>query len=172
MKDQFVQIFEGPDIADVQRQINEFNVEGYTRGTIGLDVGERAAAAVVYNPVFELKEATIGNTLLPSNDISEILFDLGFSPHLKGFRYAKMGIALLLENLSLAEQMTKSFYPAIAEKFDTDWSKVERCIRHSVEKAWADGEGPLTKLYPWNHCPTLSEFFAVLFEKIKMQQAG
>ena len=172
MKDQFVQIFEGPDIADVQRQINEFKVDGYTRSHVGLDVGERAAAAVVYDPVIELSEAVIGNTLLTSNDLSETLFDLGFSPHLNGYRYIKTGIALLLDNLSLAEKMTKEFYPAIAEKYDSTGSRVERGIRHSIQKAWAGGEGALTKLHPWNHCPTVTEFFSMLFEKVRLQKAS
>ena len=37
-------------------------------------------------------------------------------------------------------QYVKTYYPSIADKFETSSSKVERAIRHAIEVAWNRGK--------------------------------
>lgn len=72
-------------------------------------------------------------------EISKILKDLGMSPALRGYEYARYAIGLLLEDMSLARHITTKLYPMCAERFGTTWQRVERNIRHSIESAWMRG---------------------------------
>ena len=71
--------------------------------------------------------------------------------------------------------VTKKLYPAIAEKFGTTGSRVERSIRHAIESAWDRGEaGEKEELFGYTihkakGKPTNSEFIALVTDRLKME---
>lgn len=90
-----------------------------------------------------------------SNEIivSDVLKDLGISPNLKGYHYARSAICRLLEN-TINTDFTKIYY-YIADEYDSTYSKVERCIRFVVDKMMLKGNHDLiTKIF--GHCASRS----------------
>lgn len=69
-----------------------------------------------------------------SNEIivSDVFKELGISPALKGYHYARYAVCAVLENKS-PDTFTK-LYHHIATEFDSSYSKVERCIRTAIDK--------------------------------------
>ena len=64
--------------------------------------------------------------------IFRVLTSLGLKTSNKGFTYLQRAIALNLEDPATAEFITKNLYPQLAKEYHTNWSAVERAIRHSI----------------------------------------
>ena len=47
---------------------------------------------------------------------------------------------MVVNDIDVINQITKSLYPKIADKFTTTPSRVERAIRHAIEVAWGRGQ--------------------------------
>ena len=47
---------------------------------------------------------------------------------------------VVVQDIDVINQITKQLYPAIAERYGTTPSRVERAIRHAIEVAWARGK--------------------------------
>lgn len=62
------------------------------------------------------------------------LNEIGVQHHLLGRKYIAEGIRLIDEDASILQAVTKELYPAIARKFKTTGSRVERAIRHAIER--------------------------------------
>ena len=66
-------------------------------------------------------------------------------------------------------------YPAIAKKYKTTSSSVERTIRHAIEVAWRRGNIEiLEEIFGNTVCagrgkPTNSEFMALLTDKLRLE---
>lgn len=90
-----------------------------------------------------------------SNEIvvSDVLKELGVSPALKGYHYARYAICMILEN---GDSVTfTKLYNNVAEEFNSTYSKVERCIRFVVDKMMLRGDHDLiTKIF--GHCASKS----------------
>lgn len=110
--------------------------------------------------------------------ISDILRDLGVPAHLKGYKYIRLSVRLCIDNSTMLDSVTKFLYPAIAEKYDTTSSRVERAIRHAIEVAWDRGNPDVLQSYFGNTIssdrgkPTNSEFIALLVDKLQLQFRG
>ena len=65
----------------------------------------------------------------------EILFKCGIQAHLLGFRYLGDAIEQAALDRTKLMGITKNLYPEIAKRYDTKWTKVERAIRHAIERA-------------------------------------
>lgn len=71
--------------------------------------------------------------------------------------------------------VTKILYPAIAKKYHTTSSRVERAIRHAIEVAWNRGNMDiLDSMFGYTinvgkGKPTNSEFIALIVDKIRLQ---
>jgi len=93
-----------------------------------------------------------------------------------GFRYLKESVKLCISNPNMLTNITKMLYPAVAEKFDTKSTRVERDIRHVIELAWSRGKiQNLNKVFGLNifdtkNKPTNSEFIALLADKLSYEQ--
>lgn len=70
--------------------------------------------------------------------VSNLLKEIGIPANIKGYRYITYGVVLLSENKG--ESMTKFIYPGIAKEFGTTGTRVERAIRHAVEKSFYGGK--------------------------------
>lgn len=60
--------------------------------------------------------------------------ELGIPASLKGYNYLVEAILMLLTNKNMYDvAITKELYPAIAKKYKTTSSRVERAMRHCIE---------------------------------------
>ncbi len=106
--------------------------------------------------------------------VSTLLHDLGIPSHIKGYKYIREGILLLYSTDEVTTLVTKTIYPAIATKFDTTTSRVERAIRHAIEVSWARGDLKLMEEIFGNSIdfdrsrPTNSEFLTTIADRFKI----
>lgn len=106
--------------------------------------------------------------------ISNILLKMGASPALLGYQYIKTGVSIIIENKCDWRQVTKVLYPEVAKVHGTTPSKVERAIRHCVEKMYFMGNiRYLTEIIPSYNMRkgkvANSEFLATLAEYLKQE---
>ena len=65
-------------------------------------------------------------------EIAEYLMSLGMPTNVKGFKYYISAITTYMENTGDGLMMTIDIYPAVAEKFNTTSSRVERAMQTSL----------------------------------------
>lgn len=104
-----------------------------------------------------VREAAGGFRVIASPE--RLLFSMGIMSNLSGYRYLLEAIALAQNG---ATAVTKEIYPAVARKFSTKSTLVERSIRHAVSKAWDSGRIDLPKR------PTNSQFIAYVVEMLRL----
>lgn len=100
-------------------------------------------------------------------NIRRLLFMLGTTPSYAGFQYVVYGLSLLSENNGAGLQLvTKWLYPDIAKHYRTNWKTVERDIRTLIGVIWRKNPSLLQYIagYPMKYKPTVSQFFAILWE--------
>ena len=73
--------------------------------------------------------------------ISALLLQLRIPAHLSGYRFIRQAILLALAEPALLDCVTYALYPAVAARYETSASCVERAIRHAITVAWNRG-GP------------------------------
>ena len=77
--------------------------------------------------------------------------------------------------MDIINQITKTLYPTIADKYGTTPSRVERAIRHAIEVAWSRGQVETMDAifgYTINSIkgkPTNSEFIAMIADKLRLE---
>ena len=80
---------------------------------------------------------------------------------------------MAIEEPELLNFITKRFYPGIAKKYKTTATKVERAIRHAVEKSIVQGDSKLLEeIFSYSYSskkgkPTNSEYIATLVDYLK-----
>ncbi|WP_460001550.1 sporulation transcription factor Spo0A [Paradesulfitobacterium aromaticivorans] len=117
---------------------------------------------------------TVGNTVNLGAEVTSMMHQIGIPAHVKGYQYIRDAILMVVEDVSLLGAVTKELYPAIAKKYDTAPSRVERGIRHAIELAWERGHTETLKRifgYSMNierQKPTNSEFVALLADKLRV----
>lgn len=109
--------------------------------------------------------------------ISNIFISVGIPAHIKGYYFLREAIKMAIQSPDIINSITKKLYPAIAEKFETTSSKVERAIRHAIEVAWNRGKIENInsifglKVYTVNEKPTNGEFIALVADKMILEGA-
>ena len=107
--------------------------------------------------------------------ISNLFLAMGIPAHIKGYQYLREAIKLVIEKPEMIGGITKELYPAIARRFSTTSSKVERAIRHAIEVAWSRGRvDTLNKAFGCDVAkpddkPTNGEFIALIADKLSME---
>lgn len=108
-------------------------------------------------------------------EVTNIIHEIGIPAHIKGYLYLREAILMVINRVDLLSGVTKELYPAIAVKFKTTPSRVERAIRHAIEVAWARGNVDVINGI-FGHTvnrdrgkPTNSEFIAMVADKLRMQ---
>lgn len=107
--------------------------------------------------------------------LSNIFLTMGIPAHIKGYQFLREAIKMSIETPELINSITKKLYPAIADRFDTSSSKVERAIRHAIEVAWNRGKIENLnaifgiKVYGANEKPTNGEFIALVADKMLIE---
>ena len=118
------------------------------------------------------QEERDGRTL--ERQVTAIIHEIGVPAHIKGYQYLREAIRLTVEDMDSINAVTKVLYPAVAKKFGTTASRVERAIRHAIEVAWDRGDlETLQKYFGYTVSnvkgkPTNSEFIAMIADRISL----
>lgn len=105
--------------------------------------------------------------------ISKLLHQLGIPSHIKGYVYIRESVFLFYKDSDAYNGITKEIYPAVACKFSTTASRVERAIRHAIEVSWSRGDYDLMEEIFGNSVafdrakPTNSEFIATIADRLR-----
>jgi two-component system response regulator (stage 0 sporulation protein A) len=109
------------------------------------------------------------------NDVTALMHEIGIPAHIKGYRYLREAIMMVVNRVELLGCVTKELYPAIARNHQTTPSRVERAIRHAIEVAWSRGNADVISGL-FGHTvnrergkPTNSEFIAMVADKLRME---
>ena len=106
--------------------------------------------------------------------VTELIHEIGVPAHIKGYQYLREAIILTVREMDVINAVTKVLYPAVAKKFATTPSRVERAIRHAIEVAWDRGDlETLQKFFGYTVSnikgkPTNSEFIAMIADHLSL----
>ena len=122
---------------------------------------------------------SIGTSALSLDDrLSNLFLTMGIPAHIKGYQFLREAIKLVIETPTMISGITKELYPAIARRFGTSSSKVERAIRHAIEVAWSRGRiETLNQAFGCNVAqadekPTNGEFIALIADKLSLEHSA
>lgn len=107
--------------------------------------------------------------------VTNIIHEVGVPAHIKGYQYLREAIMMVVNDIDVINQITKSLYPKIAFKFSTTPSRVERAIRHAIEVAWGRGQQEAVEnifgytISAAKGKPTNSEFIAMIADKLRLE---
>ena len=108
--------------------------------------------------------------------VTDIIHEIGVPAHIKGYQYLREAICLTVNDMDAINAVTKVLYPAVAKKFNTTPSRVERAIRHAIEVAWDRGDlETLQKFFGYTVSnikgkPTNSEFIAMIADSLTLRR--
>lgn len=108
-------------------------------------------------------------------EVTKVIHEIGVPAHVKGYQYLRDAIMLVVEEINYLGAVTKELYPAIAQKYDTTPSRVERAIRHAIELAWDRGDvDKINKVFGYTISgekgkPTNSEFIAIIADRLRLE---
>jgi len=111
-------------------------------------------------------------------EVTDIIHEIGIPAHIKGYHYLREAILMVIRKVDLLGAVTKELYPAVADRFDTTPSRVERAIRHAIEVAW--NRGNVETIHSiFGHTvssergkPTNSEFIAMVADRLRVEMRG
>ncbi len=108
--------------------------------------------------------------------VTDVIHEIGVPAHIKGYQYLREAIILTVHDMDAINAVTKILYPAVAKKFATTPSRVERAIRHAIEVAWDRGDlETLQKFFGYTVSnikgkPTNSEFIAMIADSLTLRR--
>lgn len=124
-------------------------------------------------PAVELKRDHLDVIL--EERVRNIILFLGFNPKNKGFLMAVTGCIEAYKNPVLMDCLSKTFYPMLAEMYNSTPARVERCIRHELEKCHntktLKNINVLFKMRLWDESQRISNgiFFSLIVQKLSME---
>ena len=110
------------------------------------------------------------------NLVTSVIHEIGVPAHIKGYQYLREAIIITVNDMEVINAVTKVLYPAVAKRFATTPSRVERAIRHAIEVAWDRGDlETLQKYFGYTvnstkGKPTNSEFIAMIADRLTLEQ--
>ncbi len=108
------------------------------------------------------------------NTVTAVIHEIGVPAHIKGYQYLREAIIIAVNDMEVINAVTKVLYPAVAKRFGTTPSRVERAIRHAIEVAWDRGDlETLQKYFGYTVSntkgkPTNSEFIAMIADRLML----
>lgn len=141
-------------------------------------LGERIKAMLDIDTNITADTESFRRTGSPANleiIVTDIIHQIGVPAHIKGYHYLREAIMCSVNDKEMLESVTKLLYPAVAKKFATTPSRVERAIRHAIEIAWDRGDiDTLNSFFGYTvntgkGKPTNSEFIALITDKINLK---
>lgn len=106
-------------------------------------------------------------------DVCEILKNIGIPCHIAGYRYIQEAVAIVKKEPYKMNGIVKIVYSEIAAKSGTTSIRVERAIRHAIEKGFTYGDSEeIYKYFGSSYSkdkgkPTNKEFIAMLVKLMK-----
>lgn len=79
--------------------------------------------------------------------IKEVLLELGVPHHIKGYTFIKQSLIMIGDDTSYRYDICRHLYLDVANVYDTTPSRVERAIRHAIEKVFANTDIDVIKKY-------------------------
>ena len=133
--------------------------------------------------LLERMEVLLGESAAPEQDhavilknrVTEVIHEIGVPAHIKGYQYLREAIMIAVGDMEVINAITKVLYPAVAKRFGTTPSRVERAIRHAIEVAWDRGDlETLQKYFGYTVSnskgkPTNSEFVAMIADRLVLE---
>lgn len=110
------------------------------------------------------------------NQVTAIIHEIGVPAHIKGYQYLREAILIAVDDAEVINAVTKVLYPAVAKRYATTPSRVERAIRHAIEVAWDRGDlETLQKYFGYTVSnskgkPTNSEFIAMISDRLILER--
>ena len=107
--------------------------------------------------------------------VTKVIHQIGVPAHIKGYQYLRYAILMTIEDNDIINSVTKVLYPAVAKKYQTTTSRVERAIRHAIEVAWDRGDVDTLNSYfgytiqNSRGKPTNSEFIAMIADNLRLK---
>ena len=126
--------------------------------------------------MFEQLAVVEGHSVALKNLVTNVIHEIGVPAHIKGYQYLREAIMLTVEDMDVINAVTKVLYPAVAARFETTPSRVERAIRHAIEVAWDRGDlETLQKYFGYTVSntkgkPTNSEFIAMIADRLVLER--
>lgn len=144
---------------------------------------EKYQSSFTYKPVIATSSPLpSGSTVDKTNDIeievTSLMREIGIPPHMSGYQYLREAIMQTVKNAKIFSSITKTLYPAVAERYNTTPQKVERAIRNAIESAWSRGNPDMIDSlfgYTINFNkgkPTNSECIAMMADKIRINMGN
>ncbi|MDR2267255.1 MAG: sporulation initiation factor Spo0A C-terminal domain-containing protein [Christensenellaceae bacterium] len=130
---------------------------------------ENALADIEYSETPEFKSES---DKVIDERLAHILISAGIPPHIRGYQFLREAVKIATRSPSMINNITKKLYPAVALKFNTSASKVERAIRHAIEVAWERGKIENInalygiKIFSKGEKPTNGELIALVSDKL------
>ncbi len=128
--------------------------------------------------VFEAPSAPDMRLHTLKNTVTTVIHEIGVPAHIKGYQYLREAIMIAVNDMEVINAVTKVLYPAVAKRFGTTPSRVERAIRHAIEVAWDRGDlETLQKYFGYTVSntkgkPTNSEFIAMIADRLMLNGDG
>lgn len=109
--------------------------------------------------------------------VTHMLHLLGIPAHVKGYQYMRDAITMLYNDMSLIGAVTKKLYPAVAEKYYTTPSRVERAIRHAIELSWGKPNDGIAHFFGQSYRaehtkPTNSHYIATIADRLRIERSA
>jgi two-component system response regulator (stage 0 sporulation protein A) len=108
-------------------------------------------------------------------EITQLLHQMAIPPHIKGYRYLRESVAMVVGDVTLINRITYQIYPRVARTFDTTPSRVERAMRHAIEVAWNRCRvETIEKVFGYTVSlnkdkPSNGEFIAMIADKVRLK---
>lgn len=110
--------------------------------------------------------------------IANVFLSMGIPAHIKGYHFLREAIKTVVDNPETINAITKELYPAVAKRFNTSASKVERAIRHAIDVAWSRGQVENlnqlfgSRIYVKSDKPTNGEFIALIADRLVIERSA
>lgn len=108
--------------------------------------------------------------------IYDVLAELGVPAGLCGWDYLADCIEMVMDNPLLIRGITTFLYPAVADRYNTTPHRVERGMRHAIERAWgrchiSDQDRWFgSSVDPMRGKPTNTEFLAMIAKRLVLEE--
>lgn len=155
--------------------VKPFDMETFTKRIRQMFSSTQSTVEVRRNSLLVTDAQDYSNSNSLEAEITNIMHEIGVPAHIKGYLYLRDAIQMVVNDVELLSAVTKELYPAIAKKYNTTPSRVERAIRHAIEVAWSRGEiDTINKVFGYTvhndkGKPTNSEFIAMVADKLRLK---
>ena len=100
--------------------------------------------------------------------VTQIIGSMQLPAHVAGYRFVRECILMTLKDPSMADSVTKILYPAVAKRYDTTWTSVERDIRNAIEIAWKRSGGNMPGFSTIRR-PANREFILTIADRVRFE---